>query len=153
MQEQAAQQNPLDQVKTDDASIVDLVNRIKAQILALDEGSPIGLHLYEAMLTIIKLHSMLAESLSDMQSIYDLFNVGENSREMWILLPNIENLIRRAACLSEIEQRFFTATEKTDEGDMEVCLLNWGDEPDQYAMRFALALENRKEQSPIILLN
>lgn len=153
MSNQSAQKNPLDQVSTDDASIVDLVNRIKSQIMALNEESTTSLYMYEAMLTIIKLHAALAESTLDLTSVYETFQIGSEARTIGALLNNIDNLIRRAACLSEIEERFFTKIVQTPEGDMPECLLSWGDEPEEYAERFGTALESRKESSPIILLN
>ncbi len=153
MTNQAAQKNPLDQVKTDDASIVDLVNRIKAQIVALNEESATSLYLYEAILTIIKLHAMNAESLMNMEQLYDMFLLQDGSRNTDYLIDNIENLMRRAACLSVIEELYFTETVQTAEGESVVCPLDWHAQPNEYAQQFGTALHSRKESSPIILLN
>lgn len=152
-QKQAAQKNPLDQVKTDDASIVELVNRIKAQIVELNEESATTLYLYEAMLTIIKLHAMLRGSEQSLEAVYGLFGIEGDSRNIETLIVNTENLMRRAACLSEIEEQYFTTTVQTPEGQSMQCPLDWHAQPEEYAAAFGTVLESRKEASPIILLN
>lgn len=153
MSNQATQKNPLDQVKTDDASIVALVTRIKQHITGLNQTSPTSINLYEAMLTIIKLHSMVAEANQNLDYVYDLFAIEGEERNVDTLLVGAENLMRRAACLSEIEEQYFTTIAPTAEGESAVCPLDWNAQPEEYAQQFGTALETRKEPSPIILLN
>lgn len=81
-----------------------------------------------------------------LNTLYALFGIGEFARTPNILLINIQNAKRRSACLSAIENEFFTRTVPDEENEGEVieeCVLSWGAEPAAYSKEFEAALHSR----------
>ena len=81
----------------------------------------------------------------DYTEIYDAFHIGSAVRQPHILLMNVQNAVRRTACLGAIERAFFMVETPPDpdEGDTEPgeeCLLNWGSNPAEYVEQFRAAL-------------
>lgn len=79
--------------------------------------------------------------------ICDALGIGKNARSRTTILANIENARRRSDCLWRVEHEFFMMSElDEDEPDgppFETCLLNWGDDPEQYARKFGEVLASR----------
>lgn len=76
--------------------------------------------------------------------VFQALGIGSACDEH-VVFVNIENLCRRADCLSAIEREFFMVETPPDEseGDTEPgeeCLLNWGHTPEEYVKQFAAAL-------------
>lgn len=76
--------------------------------------------------------------------VFQALGIGSACDEH-VVFVNIENLRRRADCLSAIEREFFMVETPPDEseGDLEPgeeCLLNWAHSPEQYVKQFAEAL-------------
>lgn len=82
------------------------------------------------------------ELLAAMNSISDAFGIGSDARNsLFVIVENAKNAARRARCLSIVESKFFTSAVSDEDGEeIEDCMLNWGDEPEQYAERFGEAL-------------
>lgn len=76
--------------------------------------------------------------------VCDALGIGELARSRSTILMNVENARRRSDCLWKIEHEFFMVSEPDeDEPDgppFETCLLNWGDDPDQYVKKFGEVL-------------
>lgn len=91
-----------------------------------------------------------------LNEIADIFQIGSKARkDRWCILENVRNSFRREQCLSRIEHSYFTVPRPPEGGDEEdeggggeECLLNWGDEPDEYAKRFGEALAQIAEPTP-----
>jgi len=81
-----------------------------------------------------------------LEQIADLFQIGASARlDRGVIVANVRNAARRAACLGRIEDRFFTVPCPAVDGDDEdsggeECLLIWGHTPDAYEKQFAEAL-------------
>lgn len=94
---------------------------------------------------------------SVLPDVGEILGIGESARSMSVIKTNINNMQRRSACLSAIENEFFTITktccadddcEPGDEGtEYTECLLNWADEPSEYVERFRSALSAMQAQS------
>lgn len=82
------------------------------------------------------------ELLSALDAIADAFGVGEDARkQLFVIVENAKNSARRSQCLSLIEAKFFTFEVEDEDGEnVEDCMLNWGDDPDEYAARFGEAM-------------
>lgn len=84
-------------------------------------------------------------------AVCDALHIGSAARSLSTVMMNLSNLKRRAECLSAIERMFFTVTEEGDEEDdfepRDVCLLNWGHDPDDYVKAFGEALATRASSS------
>ena len=84
-------------------------------------------------------------------AVCDALHIGSAARSLSTVMMNLSNLQRRAECLSAIERMFFTVTEEGDEEDdfepRDVCLLNWGHDPDDYVKAFGEALATRASSS------
>lgn len=76
--------------------------------------------------------------------VCDALGIGELARSRSTILMNVENARRRSDCLWKIEHEFFMVSEPDeDEPDgppFETCLLNWGDDPEQYVKKFGEVL-------------
>lgn len=81
----------------------------------------------------------------DLAKIYDAFSIGSKARIIHILMENLSNVLRRERCLAAIERTFFMVPTEPDEEDEgvpgEECLLNWGQDPDEYVRTFRAALK------------
>lgn len=89
-----------------------------------------------------------------LNEIADIFQIGSEARkDRRCILETVSNSFRREQCLSRIEHSYFMVPrppdewEEDDEGGEE-CLLNWGDEPDEYTKRFGEALTQIAEPTP-----
>jgi len=90
----------------------------------------------------------LTDEHTILNKIADILGIGSEARKNdSTILHCIENATRRSACLSRIERRYFTVpTPPGDDDDGEPgeeCLLNWGDDPEAYEIRFGEALQSR----------
>jgi hypothetical protein len=73
------------------------------------------------------------ELRATLHRIADVFGIGSGARTPCTLLGNIENANRRCDCLGEIEHfHVETVPDEEEGGDMELSLLNWGENPDTY---------------------
>lgn len=76
------------------------------------------------------------EAKSLLNDICSAFGIGGNARTPSIVMTNVENSIRRSACLGRIET-LYVENEIDDEGEeVEIQLLNWGQNPDDYEATF-----------------
>lgn len=76
------------------------------------------------------------EAKSLLNDICSAFGIGGKARTCSVVMTNIENSIRRSACLDRIET-LYVETEIDDEGEeVETQLLNWGQNPDDYEATF-----------------
>lgn len=86
-----------------------------------------------------------ADEAAQLAAIYDAFGIGSKARSIHILMENLSNVLRRQRCLAAVERTFFmvpTEPEEEDDGvPGEECLLNWGQDPDEYVRTFREALK------------
>lgn len=76
------------------------------------------------------------ETKALLNDICSAFGIGGKARTHSIIMTNLENSIRRSACLSRIEA-LYVETNIDDEGEeVEIQLLNWGQNPDEYETTF-----------------
>jgi hypothetical protein len=90
---------------------------------------------------------------SDEATLRDLigeaFGIGKDARNNSVIMANIENAIRRAACLSAIEGDHFTRTVQNEDGEeVQECLLSYGDDIEQYSKTMGLALQELSGPNP-----
>lgn len=84
-------------------------------------------------------------------SVYSALGCGSEAAE-FAAVSSIQNLIRRESCLSAVERQFFMVATPPDEDEGETepgeeCLLNWGQDPEQYAAQFEEALKRIAPQA------
>jgi hypothetical protein len=84
----------------------------------------------------------LDEQAGTLQRVYDLVGMGALARTPGILLANLENMKRRADCLSGIEQLFtYQVPDEQNEWEaVDECDLNWGHDRDDYLEAFKAAM-------------
>jgi uncharacterized Zn finger protein len=76
------------------------------------------------------------EAKSLLNDICCAFGIGGKARNHSVVMTNVENSIRRSRCLDKIET-IYVKNEIDDEGEeVEIQLLNWGQEPDEYEATF-----------------
>lgn len=114
-------------------------------IAETDMDLPIGTKLFAAPVVshdVEKLIEERDELLSALDAIADAFGVGEDARkQLFVIVENAKNSARRSQCLSLIEAKLFTFEVEDEDGEnVEDCMLNWGDDPDEYAARFGEAM-------------
>lgn len=83
---------------------------------------------------------------SELAALYDLLSIGAAAREPHVLLHNVENVKRRAECLSVVEREFFMVAGEPDEDfsdgePADECLLRWGADAASYVEQFRIALD------------
>ncbi len=86
----------------------------------------------------------VGDAAETLKLVCDALGIGVLARTPQTILMNIENARRRSDCLWRVEHEFFMTSEP-DEDDpdgepFETCLLNWGDDPDEYVKKFGEAL-------------
>ena len=73
-----------------------------------------------------------SEARQLLSDIADRLSIGQAVRRPDVILCIIDNVVRREACLSKIED-FHTQMEVDESGnEIESFLLRWGETPDQY---------------------
>lgn len=103
----------------------------------------------------LKEQGRLTTPESPMNTLADILGMGSETRnDPGILFETVRNASRRSACLSRIESRYFTLKTDDDEageGGSE-CMLNWGDDPDEYERKFGIALNFLLAKQPTTAL-
>lgn len=99
----------------------------------------------ELRFTLTKLTEALDAPDALRQSLGALLSIGSAALADEVILINVQNLQRRAACLWAIEHTFFMVPVPADEDEDdtepgEECALNWGAEPAEYVEQFRAAL-------------
>ena len=68
--------------------------------------------------------------------ICSAFGMGGKARNHSVVMTHVENSVRRSDCLSRIED-IYMQNEIDDEGEeVEIQLLDWGQNPDEYEATF-----------------
>ena len=85
------------------------------------------------------------------REVYAALGCGSEAAD-FAAVTCIQNLIRRESCLSAVERQFFMVATPPDEDEGETepgeeCLLNWGQDPEQYAAQFEEALKRIAPQA------
>jgi len=137
-----AAQSPLPTSITQ-AARADLFADAIARLAAHDHAAATDLaDKYRASLTVPERANELKVAEATLERAYEIIGVGADARKPSILLTNIENAVRRTACLSRIES-IMTTLRIEDGEEVEECPMNWGARPDEYAEQFKAALDQR----------
>ena len=117
------------------------LGRLWANIVVLAEA----LRARRALLAGVSAPAMAVPSEGFKLSVYSALGCGSEAAE-FAAVTCIQNLIRRESCLSAVERQFFMVATPPDEDEGETepgeeCLLNWGQDPEQYAAQFEEALK------------
>ena len=88
------------------------------------------------------------------REVYAALGCGSEAAD-FAAVTCIQNLIRRESCLSAVERQFFMVATPPDEDEGETepgeeCLLNWGQDPEQYAAQFEEALKRIAPQAQAV---
>jgi hypothetical protein len=87
-----------------------------------------------------------AENL--VSELADKLGIGSEARTPEVILSNVENAVRRSACLSQIEH-FHTYRMEDEEGEeSEEQLLNWGDSPEDYIKNYKVVVPQPCSSDP-----
>ena len=88
------------------------------------------------------------------REVYAALGCGSEAAD-FAAVTCIQSLIRRESCLSAVERQFFMVATPPDEDEGETepgeeCLLNWGQDPEQYAAQFEEALKRIAPQAQAV---